>query len=285
MASIAACASAKPSTPALWRVSDADNSLYLLGSFHALKSGDYPLSQTVSDAYADAELLVFEIAPEQLQSPELAAEMLQAAMLPANQSLQGMLPEKTWLSLLQWQKLNPDKPLASLQRLKPWYAALIIANTQSKSQGFEPELGLDQHFMSQAKSVRKPSIGLERMQQQIALFNTMKPAAQLELLQEALQDSGEPRNGELERLRLLWKAGDTRELEKITVTKMKKEYPELYRSVNVERNQAWLPQLRRLLDDEREKDAMVVVGALHLLGPDGLVQQLQAKGYTVERLN
>lgn len=284
MASIAACASAKPSTPALWRVSDADNSLYLLGSFHALKPGDYPLSQTVTDAYADAELLVFEIAPEQLQSPDLETQMLQAATLPANQSLQGMLPEKTWLSLLQWQKLNPDKPLASLQRLKPWYAALIIANTQSKSQGFEPALGLDQHFMSQAKSVRKPSIGLEQMQQQIALFNSMKPAAQLELLQEALQDSGKPRNSELEQLRVLWKAGDARELEKITVTKMKKEYPELYRSINVERNQAWLPQLRRLLDEERENDAMVVVGALHLLGPDGLVQQLQAKGYKVERL-
>ena len=284
MAAIAACVGAKPSTPALWRVSDADNSLYLLGSFHALKPGDYPLSQTVTDAYADAELLVFEIAPEQLQSPELAAQMLQDATLPANQSLQGMLPEKTWLSLLQWQKLNPDKPLASLQRLKPWYAALIIANTQSKSQGFEPELGLDQHFMSQAKSVRKPSIGLEQMQQQIALFNSMKPAAQLELLQEALQDSGKPRNSELEQLRVLWKAGDARELEKITVTKMKKEYPELYRSINVERNQAWLPQLQRLLDEERDKDAMVVVGALHLLGPDGLVQQLQAKGYKVERL-
>jgi len=114
MAAIAACASAKPSTPAIWRVSDADNSLYLLGSFHALKPGDYPLSQTVLNAYADAELLVFEIAPEQLQSPDLANIMLQSATLPATQSLQGMLPEKTWLSLLHWQKRNPAKRYASL---------------------------------------------------------------------------------------------------------------------------------------------------------------------------
>jgi len=138
--------------------------------------------------------------------------------------------------------------------------------------------------MSQAKSVRKPSIGLEQMQQQIDLFNTMQPAAQLELLQEALQETGKPRNGELEQLREIWKEGDARKLESITVTKMQREYPELYQSINVQRNQAWLPQLRRLLDEEREKDAMVVVGALHLLGPDGLVQQLQSKGYTVERL-
>lgn len=284
MAVIAACASAKPSSPAIWRVSDADNSLYLMGSFHALKSSDYPLSKAVNDAYADAELLAFEIAPEQLQSPELVRAMQQSAMLPATQSLQGMLPENTWQDLLRWQRKNPDTPLASLQRLKPWYAALIIANTQSQAQGFEPELGLDRHFMNKAKTVRKPSIGLEQMQDQIALLNGMKPAAQLQLLQEALGDSGNPRNAELERLRALWVSGDAEELEEITVTKMRREYPDLYQSINVARNQAWLPQLRRLLDDEREADVMVVVGALHLLGPDGLVRQLQANGYKVERL-
>ena len=284
MAVIAACASAKPSSPAIWRVSDADNSLYLMGSFHALKSSDYPLSKAVNDAYADAELLAFEIAPEQLQSPELVRAMQQSAMLPATQSHQGMLPENTWQDLLRWQRKNPDTPLASLQRLKPWYAALIIANTQSQAQGFEPELGLDRHFMNKAKTVRKPSIGLEQMQDQIALLNGMKPAAQLQLLQEALGDSGNPRNTELERLRALWVSGDAEELEKITVTKMRREYPDLYQSINVARNQAWLPQLRRLLDDEREADVMVVVGALHLLGPDGLVRQLQANGYKVERL-
>lgn len=284
MAVIAACASAKPSSPAIWRVSDADNSLYLMGSFHALKPSDYPLSKAVNDAYADAELLAFEIAPEQLQSPELVRAMQQSAMLPATQSLQGMLPEDTWQDLLRWQRKNPDTPLASLQRLKPWYAALIIANTQSQAQGFEPELGLDRHFMNKAKTVRKPSIGLEQMQDQIALLNGMKPAAQLQLLQEALGASGNPRNAELERLRALWVSGDAEELEEITVTKMRREYPDLYQSINVARNQAWLPQLRRLLDDEREADVMVVVGALHLLGPDGLVRQLQANGYKVERL-
>jgi hypothetical protein len=284
LAAIAACAGAKPSSPAIWRVSDADNSLYLMGSFHALKSSDYPLSKTVNDAYADAELLAFEIAPEQLQSPELASAMRQSASLPATQSLQGMLPEKTWQDLLRWQQKNPGTPLASLQRMKPWYAALIIANTQSQAQGFEPELGLDQHFMNQAKTVRKPSIGLEQMQDQIALLNGMKPAAQLQLLQEALGDSDNRRNAELEQLRTLWVSGDAEGLEKITVTKMRREYPDLYQSINVARNQAWLPQLRRLLDDEREADVMVVVGALHLLGPDGLVRQLQANGYKVERL-
>ena len=87
------CADSKPSTPAIWRVSDADNSLYLLGSFHALKPADYPMSKAVEDAYNDAEQLVFEVSSEQLQSTELAGKMLQAAQLSDDTQLQTLLPE------------------------------------------------------------------------------------------------------------------------------------------------------------------------------------------------
>jgi uncharacterized protein YbaP (TraB family) len=65
---------------------------------------------------------------------------------------------------------------------------------------------------------------------------------------------------------------------------MRREYPELYQSVNVDRNYAWLPQVQAMLDDEVSDDTMVVVGALHLLGDDGLVHLLREKGYRVERL-
>jgi uncharacterized protein YbaP (TraB family) len=65
---------------------------------------------------------------------------------------------------------------------------------------------------------------------------------------------------------------------------MRREYPDLYQSINVDRNHAWLPQVQAMLDDEASDETMVVVGALHLLGDDGLVQLLRKKGYRVERL-
>ena len=55
--------------PLLWKVSDADNSLYLLGSFHLLRKDDYPLAPEVDAAFADAESLLFEIAPSEMASP------------------------------------------------------------------------------------------------------------------------------------------------------------------------------------------------------------------------
>ncbi|MEY2867045.1 MAG: hypothetical protein RIQ43_1071, partial [Pseudomonadota bacterium] len=88
----------------------------------------------------------------------------------------------------------------------------------------------------------------------------------------------------LEKLRRLWKSGDVNGLQRETVARMRREYPDLYQSINVDRNHAWLPQIQAMLDDEASDDTMVVVGALHLLGDDGLVQLLRKKGYRVERL-
>ncbi len=283
MSLLAACAAAKPSTPAIWRVSDADNSVYLLGSFHALKQSDYPLSAAINNAYADAELLVFEMAPEQLQSPDLPTKIAQMATLPAGQRLQALLPEKTWQALKAWSERNPESHLLALQRFEPWYVAVIVINAQAKSQGFEAEHGLDQHLMNQAKGSNKPSIGLESAEQQIALFDAMPMPAQIQLLKESLFDTKKSKK-ELDNLHALWKAGETKRFEQQTVTKMQREYPDLYQSINVARNNAWLPKLQRLLDAEHEKDVLVVVGALHLLGPDGLVQKLKALGYKVEPL-
>jgi uncharacterized protein YbaP (TraB family) len=45
-----------------------------------------------------------------------------------------------------------------------------------------------------------------------------------------------------------------------------------------------VPQLAARLDDSADEDVLVVVGALHLLGEDGVVEKLRAAGYDVERI-
>src|SRR5688500_4509402 len=63
--------------PLLWKVSDADNSLYLLGSFHMLKPDDYPVSADIDAAFDDAESLLFEIDPAAMTSPDTIAKFQQ----------------------------------------------------------------------------------------------------------------------------------------------------------------------------------------------------------------
>src|SRR3546814_3137678 len=84
-----------PPLPLLWQASDADNTVYLLGSFHLLKPDDYPLSSDVNDAFADAEAVVFEMPPEEMNSPQLPVQMMQAAVRTDGTGLDSELPPDT----------------------------------------------------------------------------------------------------------------------------------------------------------------------------------------------
>ena len=65
---------------------------------------------------------------------------------------------------------------------------------------------------------------------------------------------------------------------------MRDKTPETYRRLNLDRNRAWMGKLDAMLARGRGEDVLVVVGALHLLGPDGVVEQLRARGHRVTRI-
>ena len=88
----------------------------------------------------------------------------------------------------------------------------------------------------------------------------------------------------METLHAAWRAGDIATLWDGMAVEMKRNYPKLYQRIDVERNDAWVPKIERMLAAPGHDDTLVVVGALHLLGGDGVVEKLRAKGYKVERI-
>jgi uncharacterized protein YbaP (TraB family) len=54
--------------------------------------------------------------------------------------------------------------------------------------------------------------------------------------------------------------------------------------MNTARNDTWMPKLDALLTRPGKDDTLVVVGTMHLLGSDGVVEKLRKKGYKVERV-
>lgn len=277
---LAAAARAEPPVPLLWKVSDADSSLYLLGSFHLLAADDYPLSAEVETAFADAESLLFELSPAEMDSPALAGRMTAAAARTRPGRLEQDLGPALWAELERYAAGN-GLPLASLARFDPWFVGLTVGLLEMGKQGLDPALGLDRHFMQAAGRGGKPADGLELADEQIALLSGMSLDEQRQMLAEALQQAhqGQAQSRALHRA---WRDGDADRLWKDMAAEMKRDYPALYRRINVQRNDAWLSKLERAL--ARHDDVLVVVGALHLLGEDGVVEKLRAKGYAVERV-
>lgn len=275
--------------PLLWKVSDKDNAVYLLGSFHLLRPGDYPLSSDADAAFADAERVLFELSPEEMRSPALPQLMAQAAIRTDGKTLQQDLDAETWARFEAWGRTNQ----ATLQQIglspqmltvfEPWFIAVTISIVEMTKQGLDPKLGLDNHFMDQALAAGKPTGGLERAQEQIAVLDGMDATEQRQFLAESLQEA-EKGAAETQRLHAAWRRGDAEELWNGMVADMRTQYPRLYQRINVDRNDAWVPKIRRILDQPGDDDAMVVVGALHLLGDDGVVEKLRARGYQVERI-
>lgn len=278
----AACAQAEPPRPLLWKVSDANNSLYLLGSFHLLKEADYPLAASTGAAFADAEALVFELPPSELNAPALAEKMQKAALRVDGTTLQQSLPPETWRKLEDFGK-SRGIAITGLQGFESWFVTLVVSMVEMQRLGLKPELGLDRHFSTLAVNAGKPTAGLETGEQQIALFDGMSATQQLQLVQDTLEDMDKSED-RINELHALWRAGDAEALFAQTGGEMKAKYPQLYARLNSDRNRAWIPELRKRLDGPSQDDTLVVVGAMHLLGEDGLVAALKAKGYTVERM-
>jgi uncharacterized protein len=282
-------AAVKPPVPLLWKVSDADNDLYLLGSFHMLKPQDYPLSANVEAAFDDAERLVFELSQAELESPELVTAMAKAAMRTDGKPLNAELPEPMAQQLHAWATTN-NKPLQTmgippelLQAFEPWFVGITVSLVEMGKMGLDSDHGLDKYMMDRAAKVSKPSSGLETGREQIAVLDGMTKTEQLQFLDESLSDTTNAK-AEIEELYRQWRSGDAEGLWQGMAGDMRKEYPQLYRRINVDRNDVWVPKLQRMLDQESKDDVLVVVGALHLLGDDGVVEKLRAKGYTVERI-
>jgi uncharacterized protein len=288
-ATAAAAPAATPPVPLLWKVADADNELYLLGSFHMLKPGDYPLSADIDVAFEDAEALIFELSPEEMNSPQLGMAMGQAALRTDGMPLNSELPAPTVAKLDAWLAANDaglkamGLPPQALQMFEPWFVALTVSIVEMGKLGLDPKIGLDMHLIGRAAKASKPASGLEKGSEQIAVFDSMGKTEQLQFLESALDDAANAK-AEIEKLHGAWRRGDQKALWDGMAAEMRSESPQLYRRINIARNDTWVPKLQRLLDEPSKDDTLVVVGALHLLGEDGVVEKLRAKGYTVERI-
>lgn len=276
-------ATAKPaSRPLLWKVSDADNSVYLLGSFHLLKAEDYPLPAEVDRAFDDAESLLFEVDPQAMTAPETLATMQKYMAYDGDQTLSTALPKAT-LDKLETLVTASGGSLAAMEQSEPWAVSLGLLLGITQSMGFRPDLGVDRHLMERAAKAGKPTGGLETVEDQFRAMDSVPHAEQAKGLEDFLDD---PRKvvTQMGDMHAWWRAGDVERLDAELRAEMAKDTPETYRLLNVARNEAWLPLVEQRLTQSKSDDTLVVVGALHLLGEDGLVEKLRGKGYTVERL-
>jgi len=263
----------------IWKASGTQGTVYLVGSVHMLTKDYYPLSAALDQAFKESDLLVEELNLAEMLAPESQLAMLTRGMLPSGQSLDAVISKATF-DLVSARANALGLPVEPLKRFKPWALALMLLGMEWQKAGFEPDLGLDKHFFDRATAEGKGVQGLETVAFQISRFDEMSMPDQDRLLRQSLTEL-ETEKAAVTTMANAWRAGDVATIEKFVLQDVKSD-PVMYRRLIVERNQNWLPRIQELFT--RAKPAFVVVGAAHLIGPDGLLAMLRARGYTLVQL-
>ena len=261
----------------LWEVADGGAKIHLLGSLHLMKADDYPLDGRFEEAFDGAEAVAFETDIGSLGTEEMQRYMLSRAVYTDGLTLQSELSEPALADLSDFLS-RLGIPIEEVNGIRPWYLGLMFTALQMIQLGYDPTLGIDQHYYARSREAKKTVLELESAQFQIDLLASLADFDPELYLQQAMDDFNQV-NEQLDQITAVWKAGDLDGMD-ILIHGVR-AYPSLYEALIAERNRSWLTKIEGYLADGG--NVLVIVGAGHLPGEDGLIHLLRGKGYRVSQ--
>lgn len=281
LAGMLPAAAQSPSAPAhgvLWEIRSATNTAYLFGSVHLARADFYPLPESVQQAYRQADTLAVELDSDDAQAVAKAMPLLTYA---APDRLQNHLQKATWAQL---QRFTGDAT-TGLQRLKPAVVATGLMMQVFASQGYDPQQGVDLHFIRRARADRKPVIELESMEFQSRILGGLSDADGDALLAQTLDSlsSGDAVQETAEMVEA-WKRGDNEKLVQILQQTAAKDAgsQKMMKLLLDDRNPALAAQISTLM--QAGKKLLIVVGAGHIAGQHSITELLQQQGMQVRQI-
>ncbi len=264
----------------VWKVTKGGNTLYLVGTFHLLNASDHPLPTAFETAYKEADKLVFEIDVTEAEKPEYQVKVMQAMVAKDGRSLQNQLKPETYKKLGDFMA-SRQLPISMFNSYTAGAVTMVIAVQEYMRMGMTPEQGVESHFARKAAADKKPLGELETIEDQLAFIAELGKGQEDELVLYTLSemDKIESLTREMKRI---WREGDLTTMDSLILKDLRDKFPAAHKSIVVERNNDWLPQIEAMLKDKAVE--AVMVGALHLAGKEGLIHMLKAKGYAITQM-
>jgi len=263
----------------LWKLRGDHNTIYLLGSIHVLSKQAYPLKPALKHAFDDAQRVVFEIDLTRFTKKSFKEEFSRTAIYPSGQSLSKKLSPRT-IELLNSVLPLYGLSLKEIEHLKPWFVAEALSSRTLEMAGFSDRLGIDFYFYRKAQAAGKPVLGLETLRDQAEIFDRFNDEQNEQYLASTL--SGLPAYTEMIRqLVTAWKDGNVQVLDRL-LNQDKRADPVTHETLFSRRNSKWMPEIERYAHGNG--NYLIIVGAGHLVGDDGVVAQLRRAGYSVLQL-
>ena len=254
--------------PGLWKVAYHDTTIYLFGTIHLLPEGIDWFHGPLANAFEHSDLLLTEL-PD-VANGDVMAAVMKYGTLPQGQSLRARMSDE--------QRAKYEAALASLglpktmfDRNKPWMAAITLPLIKLQKAGFNLEQGVETQLAQRNKALGHPRAGLETIDFQFGVFNSLSEAEQLDYLMEVI-DALPQINGAIKSMVATWARGDADGL--AALLNAEEDIPALAETLIYSRNRTWAGWIETRL--KQPGTVFIAVGAGHLAGK-GSVQQVLAK--------
>ena len=260
----------------LWKVSGTGGqTLYLGGSWHALRSSDYPLPSAFNRALDASTKLALEVDPDELRAADKS--LAKASVYPSGDSLKNHVDPRTYNYVRRLFGLL-NVPEEKIVRYRPWFISLALQS--SSLHGMSPSLGVEHFLVQRARASSKQIVGLETARQHADIFLGMSDRESEALLLLTFIPS-DPSSPDFSRLMTAWRNGDA-ELPWRVIHDGFRDFPSLGERILDGRNRNWIPKIENYLHSGQTY--FVVVGAAHIGGPNGLLALLKLRGCKIEQL-
>jgi uncharacterized protein YbaP (TraB family) len=274
-------ASEAGAAPAMWAVKDKDSTIYLFGSMHILEPGVQWRTRAFDAAYARSTTLWFETDNSALTDKARMNDLVQRFGLDEAHPLSGKLGADD-LAALKATLAAAGIPEAGMERLRPWIAALVLTILPYRRNGFDSQSGADAVVSQAAAKDKKTIRAFETVDASAHLLADLPEPVQIQLLQDALQEKGRP-VVDVRAIQAACVRGDLVKLGPLLVEDMRRQRPELYEALIHRRNGVWADALAEAMKGAGVQ--MVEVGALHMVGDEGLPALMRARGIKVVRVH
>ncbi len=264
----------------MWKVENGKSNMYLLGSIHVAKPSLYPLNSKITNAYKNSKNLVVEV---DVQKDQISLQMktMQVGMFK-NKTLKDVLPSSLYAEFSK-RATEIGLPMLAINKMKPWLASLSLTIFQMKKLGYDPQSGIDLHFLTLAKKDNKNILELETGEFQLDLLAGFSKELNILNIKLMLKD-WDKYQGLLDKMFNEWKIGKTKTLTNLSY-KYANKYPELkiyYKKLLIDRNINMAKKLDKMLKTDKNS-YFVVVGGGHLIGKEGIIELLRKKGYKISQ--
>jgi hypothetical protein len=272
-------ASAVSADSPVWQIEKNGRLLYLGGTLHLLTPQDYPLPDAFETAYQRSLQVVFETDLERLKKPDFQLQLVQQLTFKDGRTLRDVIRPETYAAIAEYFRIR-KVPMTEIDQYKPGMVAILMTVFELQRMGVTA-VGVDDYYNDRATQENKAKGQLEDIEKQIEFIANMGKGQEDAMLNYSLADVSRLPKLWLA-MKLAWRSGDLATLEDLAATPLREQFPKVYHSLLVTRNNAWMSQIETMAASSDVE--LVLVGALHLAGEDGLLAMLGRRGYRITQM-